>query len=84
MVDVPSPICPRRPVAASPRAPSPSGLTVPDFAACLQMGLQPVGFVQGYCVMQWPVVRHGLALHPKYVTVRGQPVPKDGVTRRAG
>ena len=30
-----------------------SGLTVPDFAACLQMGLQPVGFVQGYCVMQW-------------------------------
>ena len=30
-----------------------SGLTVPDFAACLQMGLQPVGFVQGSCVMQW-------------------------------
>jgi hypothetical protein len=30
-----------------------SGLTVPDFAACLQMGLEPVGFVQGYCVMQW-------------------------------
>jgi hypothetical protein len=30
-----------------------SGLTVPDFAACLQMGLQPVGFVQGFCVMQW-------------------------------
>ena len=30
-----------------------SGLTVPDFAACLQSGLEPVGFVQGYCVMQW-------------------------------
>ena len=30
-----------------------SGLTVPDFAACLQMGLEPVGFVQGCCVMQW-------------------------------
>lgn len=30
-----------------------SGLTVPDFAACLQMGLRPVGFVQGFCVMQW-------------------------------
>jgi hypothetical protein len=30
-----------------------SGLTVPDFAACLQMGLEPVGFAQGYCVMQW-------------------------------
>lgn len=30
-----------------------SGLTVPDFAACLQMGLRPVGLVQGYCVMKW-------------------------------
>jgi hypothetical protein len=30
-----------------------SGLSVPDFAACLQMGLEPVGFVQGFCVMQW-------------------------------
>jgi uncharacterized protein YbjQ (UPF0145 family) len=30
-----------------------SGLTVPDFAACLQLGLQPVGLVQGFCVMQW-------------------------------
>jgi hypothetical protein len=28
-----------------------SGLTVPDFAACLQMGLEPVGYVQGFCVM---------------------------------
>jgi hypothetical protein len=27
-----------------------SGLTVPDFAACLQMGLEPVGFVQGFGV----------------------------------
>jgi hypothetical protein len=30
-----------------------SGLTVPDFAACLEMGLEPVGLVQGYCVMKW-------------------------------
>src|ERR1017187_10581037 len=30
-----------------------SGLTVPDFAACLQLGLEPVGPVQGFCVMQW-------------------------------
>ena len=30
-----------------------SGLTAPDFAAALQMGLTPVGFVQGFCVMQW-------------------------------
>jgi uncharacterized protein YbjQ (UPF0145 family) len=26
---------------------------VPDFAACLQMGLTPVCYVQGSCVMQW-------------------------------
>jgi len=30
-----------------------SGLTVPDFAACLELGLQPVALVQGFCVMQW-------------------------------
>jgi uncharacterized protein YbjQ (UPF0145 family) len=30
-----------------------SGLTVPDFAACLHMGMRPVGLVQGFCVMQW-------------------------------
>jgi len=30
-----------------------SGLSVPDFAACVQMGLEPVGYVQGFCVMQW-------------------------------
>ncbi|HLI25082.1 MAG TPA: heavy metal-binding domain-containing protein [Acidimicrobiales bacterium] len=30
-----------------------SALTVPDFAACLDMGLRPVGLVQGFCVMKW-------------------------------
>jgi len=30
-----------------------SGLTVPAFAACLDLGLQPVALVQGFCVMQW-------------------------------
>jgi uncharacterized protein YbjQ (UPF0145 family) len=30
-----------------------SGLTVPDFAACLEMGMRPVGLVQGFCVMKW-------------------------------
>jgi hypothetical protein len=30
-----------------------SGLNATDFAACLQMGLQPVGLVQGFCAMQW-------------------------------
>ena len=41
-----------------------SGLTVPDFAACLQMGLQPVGFVQGSCVMQWRWYGMGSPLRP--------------------
>jgi hypothetical protein len=30
-----------------------SGLTVPDFAACLDLGLQPMALVQGFCVMRW-------------------------------
>jgi uncharacterized protein YbjQ (UPF0145 family) len=30
-----------------------SGLSVADFASCLDMGMQPAGFVQGYAVMQW-------------------------------
>jgi uncharacterized protein YbjQ (UPF0145 family) len=30
-----------------------SGLSVPDFAACLDLGLQPIGLVQGFCVMRW-------------------------------
>ncbi len=29
-----------------------SGLSVPDFAACLDLGLEPVALVQGFCVMQ--------------------------------
>jgi uncharacterized protein YbjQ (UPF0145 family) len=30
-----------------------SGLSAPDFAACLAMGVRPVGLVQGFCVMKW-------------------------------
>ena len=30
-----------------------SGLSIPDFAACLHMGLRPVGLVQGFCAMAW-------------------------------
>jgi Putative heavy-metal-binding len=30
-----------------------SGLSVPDFASCISMGMEPVGFVQGCAVMQW-------------------------------
>jgi hypothetical protein len=29
-----------------------SGLSVNDFAACLEMGLEPAGLVQGFCAMQ--------------------------------
>ena len=39
-----------------------SGLSVPDFAACLQMGLEPVGYVQGFCVMQWQFYGMGMQL----------------------
>ena len=30
-----------------------SGLSVSDFASCLDMGMEPVGYVQGYAVLQW-------------------------------
>lgn len=30
-----------------------SGLSVSDFGACLEMGLEPVGLVQGFCAMSW-------------------------------
>ena len=30
-----------------------SGLSVSDFGACLEMGLEPVGLVQGFCAMRW-------------------------------
>ncbi|MDH2904628.1 MAG: hypothetical protein PXZ08_11880 [Actinomycetota bacterium] len=33
-----------------------SGLSVSDFAACLDMGLEPVGLVQGFCAMRWGAV----------------------------
>jgi hypothetical protein len=38
------------PVTAGPPKAFDSGLTIPDFVACLSMGLRPVGLVQGfYC-----------------------------------
>jgi hypothetical protein len=30
-----------------------SGLSVADFATCLSLGMEPVGFVQGYAALQW-------------------------------
>ena len=32
---------------------SASALSIPDLAACLEAGLEPVGLVQGFCAMQW-------------------------------
>lgn len=37
-----------------------SGLSVNEFAACLDMGLQPVGLVQGFCAMQWSTFGRGM------------------------
>ncbi len=37
-----------------------SGLSVADFAACLSMGLEPLGLVQGFCAMQWSAYGGGL------------------------
>jgi uncharacterized protein YbjQ (UPF0145 family) len=51
-----SEISPELPEAAARRFSSgafSSGLTVPDFAACLELGLEPAALVQGFCVMQW-------------------------------
>jgi uncharacterized protein YbjQ (UPF0145 family) len=36
-----------------------SGLSVSDFAACLELGLEPVGLVQGFCAMQQGVYMMG-------------------------
>lgn len=45
---------PQGPNATAPGTPPfASALSVQGFAACLEMGMQPVGLVQGFCVMQW-------------------------------
>ncbi len=48
-----------------------SGLSVADFAACLAMGLEPVGLVQGFCAMQSGGFAMGL-------TQMGQPMTGQG------
>ena len=37
-----------------------SGLSVADFGACLDMGLEPVGLVQGFCAMHWGAYSMGV------------------------
>ena len=36
-----------------------SGLSVAEFAACLELGLEPVGLAQGFCAMQWSTYAMG-------------------------
>lgn len=36
-----------------------SGLSVADFGACLELGLEPLGFVQGFCAMSWSTYTMG-------------------------
>lgn len=47
MTGPPDQATPARPAAFA------SALSVPELAACLDAGLEPVGLVQGFCVMQW-------------------------------
>ncbi|HQU26689.1 MAG TPA: hypothetical protein PLS29_06615 [Acidimicrobiales bacterium] len=51
-----------------------SGLSVADFAACLSMGLEPLGLVQGFCAMQWGTYGGGIlagAMAPPAVAAGG-------------
>ncbi len=68
MSDRRSPTFPKRPFAASSRPPFSSGLTVPDFAACLDLGLQPVGLGAGILRHAVGLVRGGLGLHARAST----------------
>ena len=47
-----------------------SALSVPDFAAGEALGMEPVGFVQGYAVMQW-----GWYSSSMYRNMAGPPAP---------
>ena len=53
-----------------------SALSVPDFASTLALGLEPVGFVQGYCVMQWSWYQQGTTA--PFLGGYGQPVANAG------
>ncbi|HUX05564.1 MAG TPA: heavy metal-binding domain-containing protein [Acidimicrobiales bacterium] len=48
-----------------------SGLSVSDFAACLTMGLEPVGLVQGFCAMQSSNYAVGLQRNLSPFTAQG-------------
>ena len=55
---------------------------MPDFAACLDLGLQPVGLVQGFCVMRWGWYGAGSGLHAGHESVRAAARRATGPTRR--
>jgi uncharacterized protein YbjQ (UPF0145 family) len=48
-----------------------SGLSVSDFAACLEMGLEPVGLVQGFCAMQWNTYSMGTDVIGRGASIAG-------------
>ncbi len=50
-----------------------SGLSVPDFAACLDMGFEPIGLVQGFCAMQWGWYTMGGAFRRGFSPYGGAP-----------
>ena len=62
-----------------------SGLTVPDFAACLHMGMRPVGLVQGSCVTRWPPYPYGYTWpRGQYVQARRPPAAAKGAYSGGG
>ena len=50
---------PREAAARLATRSSASALSIPDLAACLEAGLEPVGLVQGFCAMQWALYGAG-------------------------
>ncbi|MBW4078144.1 MAG: hypothetical protein HIU84_06485 [Acidobacteria bacterium] len=54
-----------------------SGLSVSDFAACLDMGLEPLGLVQGFCVMRSQPTMSQMSLSMGMTPY--QPAPNDYV-----
>jgi len=61
-----------------------SGLSVADFASCVDMGMEPVGYVQGYAVMQWSWFMSAGVLGPGMGGLGGYGGIRTGTPRRRG
>jgi hypothetical protein len=53
-----------------------SSLSIPDFASCVALGMEPLGFVQGYAVMQWSWYQSGY--QTSYLQASGLSAPAKG------